>query len=141
MANGRGYIVLGPRSLDPRSPVFTRMLAEHDSLHARRHVADPRPLPDRELEAWTHVFVTYFHEVHPFKQRWAPLVSNYENADPGERQAALNHLVRYYRSPPGDERAQDATRTAFDEWLGRRQKDAATTGSKLVADLTRELTR
>lgn len=143
LAQGTPYVVLGPRALDPRSPVFTRMIAEHELFHARRHVGDPRPLADRELETWTHVFVTYFHEVHPFKQRWAPLVSNYEEADPGERKAALDKLVNYYRTPPaaaGDEAGKADVRVAFEQWLGRRRKDPGTGLSKLVADLDRAIT-
>ena len=136
VAQGRPYVVLGPKSLDPRSPVFTRMIAEHELFHAKHHVGDPRPLVDRELETWTHVFVTYFHEVYPFKQRWAPLVSNFEESDPGERKVALDKLVSYYRTPAvGDEEAKAKVRVAFDEWLGRRRKDPATASSKLVADL------
>jgi hypothetical protein len=137
LARGTPYVVLGPNALNPRSPIFTRMTAEHELFHAKRHGGDPRPLVDRELETWTHVFVTYFHDVHPFKQRWVPLVAYYEDADAGEREAALEKLVAYYRTPPAD---ADAVRAAFDEWLGRRRKDDKTMSSRLVADLERALT-
>jgi len=137
LGKGTPYVVLGPRALDPRSPVFTRLQAEHELFHAKHHVADPRPVTDRELETWTHVFVTLFHEVHPFKQKWAPLVTNYEEADPGERKAALDKLVAYYRMPASasDDAGRAIIRTAFDEWLGRRKKDADTSTSRLVQDL------
>lgn len=138
VAQGTPFVVLGPGALDPRSPVFTRMLADHELFHARVHIGDPRPLTDRELETWTHVFVTHFHEVHPFLQRWGPLVSFYEQADPGERLLALENLVAYYRNPPasaGDEAATERVRVAFREWLERRKNDPATADSKLVADL------
>lgn len=142
VAKGRGYAVMGPGALNPRSPIFTRMSAEHELFHARRHVGDPRPIVDRELETWTHMFVTFFHEVIPFKQRWAPLVSNYENADAGEQQATLEKLTSYYRAPPesaANAAARAGLRAAFDEWLGRRKKDEATASSKLVADLEKAL--
>jgi hypothetical protein len=130
LSQGTPYVVLGPKALDPRSPVFTRMIAEHELFHARHHVGDPRPLNDRELETWTHVFVKYFHEVYPFKQRWAPLVSFYEEADPGERKVALDKLVAYHRAPPSA-----AVRVAFEEWLDRRRKDPKTSSSRLASDL------
>ncbi|MGH9456094.1 MAG: hypothetical protein ACRD2J_00445 [Thermoanaerobaculia bacterium] len=137
VARGTPYVVLGPEALDPRSPVFTRMLADHELFHARVHVADPRPLTDRELQTWAHVFVTHFHEVHPFMQRWGPLVSYYEKADPGERVMALEKLVAYYREPSAvaEDAAEDEVRIAFQEWLERRRNDSRTAESKLVADL------
>ncbi|MBA2304129.1 MAG: hypothetical protein H0W08_16050 [Acidobacteria bacterium] len=141
LGKGTPYVVLGPRALDPRGPAFTRMQAEHELFHAKTHVGDPRPVADRELETWTHVFVTSFHEVHPFKQKWAPLVTNYEEADPGERKAALDKLVAYYRTPTPavDDAGRAIIRTAFDEWLSRRKKDADSSSSMLVHDLEKAL--
>ncbi|HXI14616.1 MAG TPA: hypothetical protein VNM92_18515 [Thermoanaerobaculia bacterium] len=144
LAQGKPYVVLGPRALDSRSPVFTRLSAAHELFHAKNHVGDPRPISDRELETWTHVFVTLFQEVYPLKQRWAPLVSFYEAADPGERKAALDKLVHYYRTPPstaGDDKGQARLRVAFEEWLGRRRKDTATASSRLVADLDKAIAK
>ncbi|HXH06539.1 MAG TPA: hypothetical protein VNI83_08105 [Vicinamibacterales bacterium] len=133
---GKGYVVLGPAALDPRSPVFTRMAAEHELFHAQHHVGDPRPLAERELEAWTHVFITFFHDVYSFRQRWAPLVGYYEEAGPAARKAALEALAAYYRTPPStDGGTANAIRTAFEEWLARRKKDPATADAGLVADL------
>lgn len=142
LGKGTAYVVLGPRSLDPRGPVFTKMQAEHELFHAKTHVGDPRPVPDRELETWTHVFVTHFHEVYPFKQKWTPIVTNYEEADPGERKAALDKLVAYYRTPPpaaGDDAGKAKVRAAFDEWFARRKKDAESSSSLLVKDLEKAL--
>lgn len=133
VSEGQPYVVIGPRALDERGVVFTRMLVEHELFHATHHVGDTRPAAERELETWTHVFVTYFREVIPFKQRWAPLVTHYEEAGGDERRAALEKLVAYYRAAPPE------VRTAFDEWLERRRKDSATASSALVADLDQSL--
>lgn len=134
VSQGKPYVVLGPRALNPRSPLFTRLTAAHELFHAKHHVGDPRPIVDRELETWTHVFVTYFHEVHPFKQRWAPLVGFYEDADPGERKATLDKIMSWYATPEGA-----SVRVAFDDWLGRRRKDEKTAASRLVADLDKAI--
>ena len=135
LGQGTPYVVVGPGVLDPRSPAFTRMQVAHELFHAANHVGDGRPIEDRELETWTHVFVEHFDEIYPFKQRWAPLVQFYERADPGERKAALDKLVQYRAS------ADAAVRAAFDEWMERRRKDSATADSKLVADVDANIGR
>jgi hypothetical protein len=139
--HGTPYVVLGPAALDPRSPVFTRMAAEHELFHAQHHVGDPRPIEDRELQTWTEMFVRYFHDIHQFKQRWGPLVAYYEDADPGERRTALDRLAAYYRVPSAsaDEAERTKLRAAFEEWLGRRKKDAETSSAKLVQDLEKAI--
>lgn len=135
---GAGYVVIGPAALDPRSPVFTRMAAEHELFHAQKHVGDSRPLAARELETWTQMFVTYFHDVHQFNQRWAPMLAYYDDTEPGERAKAIARLAAYYRTPPLDDAAaKEKVRTAFAEWLARRKKDTA--ASALVSDLERAL--
>ncbi|MBA2304130.1 MAG: hypothetical protein H0W08_16055 [Acidobacteria bacterium] len=134
---GAGYVVIGPAALDPRNPVFTRMAAEHELFHAKTHVGDSRPSEARELETWTQMFVTYFHEVMAYNQRWAPMLAYYDDADTGERTGAIDRLATYYRTPPGDDAAKTIVRTAFEEWLARRKKDTA--ASKLVADLEKAL--
>ena len=135
LGQGTPYVVVGPRVFDPRSPAFTRMQVAHELFHAANHVGDGRPIDDRELETWTHVFVQHFEEIYPFKQRWAPLVQFYERADPGERKASLDKLVQYRAS------AGPAVRAAFDEWLERRRKDPATADSQLVADVHANVAR
>lgn len=137
---GNGYVVLGPAALDPRSPVFTRLAAEHEMFHAEHHVGDRRSLDERELETWTTMFVRYFHEVHQFRQQWAPMLAYYERATAGERQRAIERLATYYRSPPAgfeDEAGASTLRAAFRQWLARRQKGAA--ASQFVRDLERAL--
>lgn len=116
--SGVGYVVLGPAALDPRSPAFTVLITEHELFHAQNHVGDPRPLIDRELETWSTMFVRYFDVIHPFKQRWAPMVRYYDDADPGEQAAAVARLVDYYHAPG----TTPEERKAFDEWLERRKK-------------------
>lgn len=118
-ADGVGYIVIGPAGLDPRSTAFTRLITDHEMFHAENHVGDPRPLNDRELETWSTMFVEHFDEIHPFKQRWAPMFHYYDDSDAGEKKAAVDRLVAYYRAP--DTTTEE--RKAFDEWLGRRKKD------------------
>ncbi|HXG55456.1 MAG TPA: hypothetical protein VNJ03_08780, partial [Vicinamibacterales bacterium] len=135
---GVAYVVLGPAALDPRGPVFTRLSSGHELFHAEHHVGDPRPLEDRELETWTAMFVNYFHDIHPFRQRWAPMVSYYEQANPVEQKIALDKLVAYYRAPPASVETKSdsaAVGAAFTDWVARRKKDAETSSSKLVRDL------
>ncbi len=135
---GVAYVVLGPAALDPRGPVFTQLSAGHELYHAEHHVGDPRPLEDRELETWTAMFVKYFHDIHPFRQRWAPMVSYYEKANPVEQKIALDKLVAYSRAPPSSTETKSdsaAVSAAFQDWLARRNKDVETTSSKLVRDL------
>lgn len=135
---GVAYVVLGPAALDPRGPVFTRLSSGHELFHAEHHVGDPRPIEDRELETWTAMFVKYFHDVHTFRQKWGPLVTYYEQANPVEQKIALDKLVAYYRSPPSSIESKSdsaAVAAAFKDWLARRKKDAETSASKLVRDL------
>jgi hypothetical protein len=124
----KGYVVLGPAALDRRSPVLTRLSAEHELFHAVNHVGDPRSLADRELETWSEMFIAFFHQVHQFKQRWAPMLGYYEEATAGERTRAVERLIAYYESQPAD-----PVRKAFDEWLERRKQSHAS--SLMVADL------
>ncbi len=135
---GVAYVVLGPAALDPRGPVFTRLSAGHELFHAEHHVGDPRPLEDRELETWVAMFVKYFQDIHTFRQRWAPMVSYYEQANPVEQKIALAKLVAYYRAPPASVETKSdsaAVGAAFADWVARRKKDAETSSSKLVRDL------
>lgn len=126
-----GYVVLGPAALDPRSPVFTRLAAEHELFHAENHVGDPRSHADRELETWTRMFVTYFREVYRFKQRWAPMLRYYDEAGADERLAAIDRLAAYHR------KAEATVRAAFEEWLARRKTDTASRA--LVHDLEKAI--
>ena len=130
---GNGYMVLGPAALDPRSPVFTRLAAEHELFHALNHIGDPRPLADRELETWTQMFATFFHQVYQFKQQWAPMLRYYEEAATEEQKAAIDRLVAYYDAAESD------VRVAFQQWLARRK--AAKPSSKLVNDLENEINK
>jgi hypothetical protein len=133
---GVGYVVIGPAALDPRSPMLTRLAAEHELFHAMHHVGDPRPIDDRELETWSQMFVTFFHDVYQFRQRWGPMFAYYGKASDGERRAAIDRLVAYYRDPaaPSDgERTAVDVRMAFEEWLERRQTEKGT--KTLINDL------
>ncbi|HXG59189.1 MAG TPA: hypothetical protein VNL91_09220 [Thermoanaerobaculia bacterium] len=132
--DGRGYVVLGPAALDSRSPIFTVLAAEHELFHALHHVGDPRPLEDRELEAWSEMFVRYFHQVHPFRQRWAPMLAYYEEAAKEERKKAIERLAAYYRDPPSSsEEADSGLREAFRNWFEQRKTSDGS--SMLVRDL------
>ncbi|HET7712678.1 MAG TPA: hypothetical protein VFL80_12170 [Thermoanaerobaculia bacterium] len=133
VAQGKPYVVVGPNALNPKSPVFTRLHAGHELFHAKHHLGDPRPLPDRELETWTHMVVTYFRDLIPFKQKWLPLISFYGQSDESEQKAAVKKLVAFYRGADRDVQIE------FDQWLARRRKDSATSTSKLVADLGKPL--
>lgn len=134
-ADGVGYIVIGPAGLDPRSAAFTRLITDHEMFHAENHVGDPRPMNDRELETWSTMFVRHFDEIHPYKQRWAPMLHYYDNADEGEQKAAVARLVAYYRAPGTTEEE----RKAFDDWLERRKKDEKSP-SKMPEDIEAALT-
>lgn len=131
--DGKAYVVLGPAALDPRSAAFTRLAADHELFHAEHHVGETRPIHDRELETWSHMFTRYFHDLSEFKQRWAPMLGYYEEADAAERRRALDRLVAYYRSA-----TNDSIRVSMREWLAARRRDSA--ASWLVRDLEAALT-
>ncbi|HXI14617.1 MAG TPA: hypothetical protein VNM92_18520 [Thermoanaerobaculia bacterium] len=131
-----GYVVLGPAALDPRSPLLTRLAAEHEMFHAMNHVGDPRSNPDRELETWSQMFVRFFHDVYQFRQHWRPMLSYYDEASAVEQKAAIDRLSAYYRDPSSATVQGDAVpkvRAAFEEWLVARRKDMSS--SRLVNDL------
>jgi hypothetical protein len=128
---GKGYVVLGPASLDRRDPVFTQLAAEHELYHAMNHVGDGRPLNDRELETWSKMFVVFFPRVHQYRQQWAPMLNYYDDASEPERAAAMERLVSLYQ------RSDSAIRNAFEEWLIRRREDRAS--SQMVSHLSAAL--
>jgi hypothetical protein len=139
---GEPYVILGPGSLHTRGPVTTRAAVEHELFHARFHLGDPRPLADRELEVWTHVFTTMFHEMYPHKMLWSPLVSFYEDASRVEQQLSLDKLVDYFNNPPDPPVAPQCapeTRSEFMAWLERRINDEDTSSSQLIHDLQEKL--
>lgn len=135
---GVGYVVLGPAALDPRSPLLTRMAAEHELFHAEHHVGDPRPSPDRELEAWTSIFVRFFHDVHQFRQQWRPMLNYYDDASEVEKTAAVQRLISFYRNAPTPAGGTAAeVRAAFEQWLARSK--GAMPSAQFVIDLERAM--
>jgi thiol-disulfide isomerase/thioredoxin len=138
-AGGQTYVVVGPGSLTPAGPARLLQNANHEIYHAVHHVGDPRPVLDREVEVWTHLFTTQFHSTYPYKMVWAPLLSSYQGASPAERRIALHALVNYYNSPPVDAGCVADFRTAFTDWWGRRAKDTKNLNQQLVRDLQASL--
>ncbi|HEU4747632.1 MAG TPA: redoxin family protein [Gemmatimonadaceae bacterium] len=138
-SGGQTYVVVGPGSLTPAGPSRLLQNANHEMYHAVHHVGDPRPVLDREVEVWTHLFTTQFHTQYPYKMVWAPLLSSYERASPAERRIALHNLVNYYNSPPVDAGCVADFRTAFSDWWGRRARDTRNLNKQLVNDLQARL--
>jgi hypothetical protein len=136
------YIVLGPNALDPRSELFTQMFVAHELFHVQHHLA-PGKRPKRaqtkaeeageEVEAWTSSFTTYFEQLVPFRQQWAPLLSYYQGAESGSQQAAIKSIVAFYKA------ADPKVQAAVHRWLKRRQADPGHTSLKMVKDLAAAL--
>jgi hypothetical protein len=159
---GKTYVVLGPKVLNEDSPIFTRMYAEHEMYHAAHHFggaaaspAAPAPAPgpapapapaakasDQELEAWTHDFLSYFHQLRSFRPAWAPLIGYYETASEAAQKSALALLIAYHKAPPSPPIAAadlPDVQQAFEAWIRRRLGDPATAAKKLVKDLSSAL--
>jgi thiol-disulfide isomerase/thioredoxin len=134
-SGGQTYVVVGPGSLNAANPARLMQNANHEIYHAIHHVGDPRPVLDREVEVWSHLFTTQFHTTYPYKQIWAPLLSSYEGASPAERRIVLHKLVNYYNSPPVGAGCVADFRTAFTEWWERRVRDTRNLNQRLVKDL------
>lgn len=128
---GKGYVVLGPASLDRRDPVFTQLAAEHELFHAMNHVGDGRPPDDRELETWSTMFVVFFPRMHQYRQPWAPMLGYYDDATEPERAATTERLLSFYQ------RADPTIRSAFEEWLSRHREKRRP--SQMVSDLSTAL--
>jgi hypothetical protein len=139
---GTAYVILGPGALHIRGPITTQHNAAHENYHARHHIGDSRPMLDRELEVWTHVFTTTFHHDYPYRMLWNPLISSYEGASPAEQQITLHTLLNYYNSPPQaviNPACVPDLRSEFAGWVSRRINDERTVWKKLVNDLNEEL--
>ena len=154
------YIVLGPKSLNEESPIFSMMHAEHELYHSVHHLSSARTAPaggsrtpdaaappvmtdaEEELETYTEDFLNYFHQLRGFMPQWGPLITFYERAGAAERTKALNKLKAYYNSPPSPPiPSGDVTsvKQSFEKWLRRRLNDSATSSKQLIQDLSRDL--
>jgi hypothetical protein len=105
------YLVVGPQSVAPETPAYTRRLAEHERFLATEYTAkvDTAFKNDPELDAWTHDFINYFHLLG-FKEGarysgtgWEPLLDVYyagpDTSDDARKKAVDQH-DNYYRNPP-----------------------------------------
>ena len=154
------YIVLGPKSLNEESPIFSMMHAEHELYHSVHHLSPARTAPtggsktpdaaappvmtdaEEELETYTEDFLNYFHQLRGFMPQWGPLISFYERAGAAERTKALNKLKAHYNSPPSPPIPSGdvaSVKQSFEKWLRRRLKDSATSSKQLIQDLSRDL--
>lgn len=132
------YAIIGPRAINPNSPVFTQLYADHELYHAAYHVGTELNRPDRELEAWTINFRDYFHKIYNFRSSWAPLISYYQDATPATRQWAMDQLVDYYDNPPSPPILPadiSDIQGAFTRWLLRRLQDPSHKKMLLIQDL------
>jgi hypothetical protein len=163
---GQKYVVLGPNALSEDSPLVTQMYYSHEIYHTTHHLgaastqvasvpptsapptAAPGPGPtiptykDEELEAYTQDFLNYFHQLHSFRLQWAPLIKYYEESSTTAQKSSLALLKSYYANPPSPPIASGeaaAIKKAFEDWLRRRLKDAATSSKKLIQDLSTAL--
>jgi hypothetical protein len=154
------YVVLGPRSLNEESPIFSMMHAEHELYHSVHHLSPARMAPaggsktpdaaappvmtdpEEELETYTEDFLNYFHQLRGFMPQWGPIITFYERAGAAERTKALNKLKAYYNSPPSPPIPSGdvaSVKQSFEKWLRRRLKDSATSSKQLIQDLSRDL--
>jgi len=135
------YVVLGPGSIHSRGPVTTQNNTDHERYHVERHWGDSRPVMDREVEVWTHIFTTTFHSDYPYRLLWNPLMSAYENASPAERAITLHELVKYYQNPPAEigSGCVDEFRAEYRGWIERRVTDEKLAWRQLITDLQRGL--
>jgi hypothetical protein len=114
------YSVLGPLSLDPNTPLKTRLYAEHEMDIARvgQSVSDN----NAELRVWTSDFIRYFHQylALPIQQRpsWSTLGTYYDRADASEKRDSISRIAEYYRHPPATVNAEELQR-AFSQWMHR----------------------
>jgi hypothetical protein len=139
----KGYVVLGPKAIDPGSPLITRMVKEHEEYHVQHHLLTPGASSSRsaeeELETWTIDFTKYFHEfVHiPYAQRplWTPLLKYYEASDPKAQGAALEKLVRYYSSMPVPPKELPKYQKALINWIHRTRRRTDVAQMQLLNDL------
>lgn len=132
------YAIVGPRAINPNSPVFTQLYADHEFYHAQYHIGTELNRPDRELEAWTINFRDYFHKLYNFRSNWAPLIGYYQDATPATRQWAMGQLVGYYDNPPSPPILPaniSAVQDAFTRWLLRRLQEPAYKNMQLIQDL------
>jgi thiol-disulfide isomerase/thioredoxin len=136
------YLVLGPRSIDARGPIFIREFAQHEIYHAEHHVGDARPLAERELETWTHIFVNYFHRKYPYRSAWEPMLVYYAQSSPAAQQAAMDKVMGYYADPAAAGAAPecaDQVKAEFRSWVEQRLKDSRTANMTFVTDLQQKL--
>ncbi len=136
------YIVIGPKSIDARGPIFIREYAEHEMYHAEHHVGDSRTQAERELETWTHGFDGYFHQLYPYRMAWGPMLSYYDQSGTAARKVALDKLVAYYTSPPPSKvpsHCASVVKAEFRGWVEQRLKDNRTASSKLIKGLQENL--
>jgi Domain of unknown function (DUF4157) len=154
---GQKYVVLGPNALSEDTPIITEMCYWHEIYHTTHHIgtgsAQPAtaahgPTPtvptykDEEVEAYSHDFLNYFHQLHSFRLQWAPLINFYEGASPAAQRSALALLTNYYNNPPSPPIPNadvPAIKKAFEDWLRRRMRDTATSSKKLIQDLSTAL--
>ncbi len=151
---GNLYIVLGPKALDPDSPIFTMMYYEHELYHSTHHAAKaPASAPaagpatkpvvktdaEEELETYTQDFLNYFHQLRSFRPAWMPLIEYYEKSSASEQATALARLKGYYAAPPVAAADVDSVKKSFEAWVRRRLKDSATASKQLIVDLSKAL--
>ncbi len=136
------YVVIGPKAIDARGPIFIREYVEHELYHAEHHVGDRRPQAERELDTWTHGFSGHFHRLYPYRMQWGPMLTYYDQSGATARQVALDKLLGYYNSPPSPQvpaHCADTVKAEFRGWVEQRLKDSRTASSKLIRDIQAKL--
>lgn len=133
------YLVIGPKAVDARSPIFIREYVEHELYHAEHHVGDRSPQSERELEAWVHGFQRYFHRLYPYRMAWGPMLTYYDQSGPAARQTALESMLAYFNgsaaSPFVSAHCADTVKAEFTAWVEQRLRDNQTSSSRLIRDL------
>lgn len=129
-ATGDKFVILGPNSLKPASPLITRMYADHE-LYLAEHTLDRedggRNSDNDELKAWTLDFTNYFHQflsIQENRPTWSPLLDYYAAAEDKTKKDSLGKLKNYYNTPPVSDpkeakKVQDALSLWVDKWKTR----------------------
>ena len=129
------YVVLGPSVLREGAddPLKVRLTAHHEIYHSEHHAAGGRGEENDadELETYTNDFVHYFHLFGRavasgsgrtyLGPQWSTLITYYDRATaPAARQASIQRLVAYYRTPPVAQAERAGVQEAFRLWMQRR---------------------
>jgi hypothetical protein len=143
------YAILGPRALNPASPLIALAYAEHELYHTTRHLGaakSEKNHEDREIETWTVDFTNYFHrflEIKKNRPTWGPLLDYYVDGSAEAKKEALAKLKTYYEKPPvADAKEAERVKEAMSLWVFKwknREGEKNRHGKPLSKELINEM--